>query len=278
MCRSRESASHRSLKADTLPPSIRSNASDKGYTKGGVDTFHILLLMSTSTRTEESMQTAYTAMASHAHQRTEEHRLKRNIYIIGAQSTGKTTLVAALATHFAHENTETASIGASPTPFQLKEVARNVLRKHNFTAHDITSSKTRALELQRLIINAQAIAEAALDGIWYISDRSALDAVVYARQYVGAQEAESLMHEESWQALEDRMRAGLVVICEPGGQWLTDDGVRLMPRDREEWFQLHEHFLVLLDRLKMAYAVLPCDVAGLDDRVDYVLNEWTRNK
>ena len=228
--------------------------------------------------TQESMQSPSTAMASQADKKTEEHPLKRNIYIIGAQSTGKTTLVAALATHFAQVNSDPDSTGASHTPFQLKEVARNVLRTHNFSAHDITSSKTRALELQRLIIEAQATAEAALDDIWYISDRSALDAVVYAKQYVGADEAESLMQEESWQILEDRMRAGLVVICEPGGQWLIDDGVRLMPKDREEWFQLHEHFLALLGELKMVYIVLPCDVARLDDRVDYVLKEWTRKR
>ena len=224
------------------------------------------------------MQSAITAMASQAHKKTEEHIFKRNIYVIGAQSTGKTTLVAALATRFAQDSSDPDSTGASQAPFQLKEVARNVLRKHKFTAHDITSSKTRALELQRLIIDAQATAEAALDGIWYISDRSALDAVVYAQQYVGANEAKSLMDGATWQALEDRMRAGLVIVCEPGGQWLIDDGVRLMPKDREEWFQLHEHFLVLLDGMKIAYTVLSCDVARLDDRVDYVLDEWTKRK
>ena len=195
----------------------------------------------------------------------------KNIYIIGAQSTGKTTLVSALATHFA--NTKHDSPDAFTQPFQLKEVARSVLKKHGFTAHDITSSKARALELQRLIIEAQAKAEVDLGQTWYISDRSALDAVVYARQYVGAVEADELMHGKLWQVHEDRMRAALVVVCEPGGQWLIDDGVRLMPQDREEWFQLHMNFLELLDAIGLAYIVLPCDVAKLEDRVRLILDE-----
>lgn len=199
--------------------------------------------------------------------------LSKNIYIIGAQSTGKTTLVSALATHFAKQKHD--SLATFTQPFQLKEVARNVLKKHNFTALDITNSKARALELQRLIIEAQAKAEVDLGQKWYISDRSALDAVAYARQYVGIVEADELMHGESWQVLEDRMRAALLVLCEPGGQWLVDDGIRLMPQDREEWFQLHMHFLELLDGIGLAYIVLPSHVAKLEDRVRLILDKWT---
>ncbi|KAG7001383.1 hypothetical protein G7Y79_00032g067360 [Physcia stellaris] len=198
--------------------------------------------------------------------------LTKNIYIIGAQSTGKTTLVSALAIHFA--NTKHDSPDAFIQPFQLKEVARNVLKKHGFTAHDITSSKARALELQRLIIEAQAKAEVDLGQTWYISDRSALDAVAYARQYVGVAEADKLMHGEPWRVLEDRMRSALVVLCEPGGEWLIDDGIRLMPQDREEWFQLHTRFLELLDGLRLAYIVLPSRIAKLEDRVKLILDEW----
>ncbi|KAL8992131.1 MAG: hypothetical protein Q9169_007345 [Polycauliona sp. 2 TL-2023] len=149
------------------------------------------------------------------------HELPPNIYIIGAQSTGKTTLVSALGDHFAQD----ASLSQ---PQLLKEVARGVLTRHNFTASDITNSKERALELQRLIIEAQAAAEGALGNLWYVADRSAIDAVAYARQYVGETEARNLRKGDTWQELEERMRAGVVVVCEPGGEWLRDDG--LFPR------------------------------------------------
>ncbi|KAI4256206.1 MAG: hypothetical protein L6R42_006348, partial [Xanthoria sp. 1 TBL-2021] len=158
-------------------------------------------------------------------------------------STGKTTLVTALGEYFA-QNLELQR--STSQPHQLKEVARGVLIRHQFTANDITSSKTRALELQRLIIQAQATAEDALQDTWYIADRSALDAVAYARQYVGEAEARSLREGAVWQEIEDKMRAGVVVLCEPGGEWLIDDGVRLMPRDQAEWFALNSHFQVLL--------------------------------
>ena len=213
-------------------------------------------------------------MFSQGHKENTAPHISRNIYIIGAQSTGKTTLVSALATHFAQSENDPG--GGRTQPYQLKEVARTVLKKHSFTANDITSSKTRALELQRLIVEAQASAEVALGDTWYLSDRSALDAVAYARQYVGMAEAEGLMHGNTWRAVEDRMRAGLVVVCEPGGQWLIDDGIRLMPKDHDEWFQLHVHFLALLDGIGMAYMVLPSSVAKLEDRVIYVLREWQR--
>ena len=80
-----------------------------------------------------------------------------NIYIIGAQSTGKTTLVSALDKHF--EQHQTYLSEPTARPHIIKEVARSVLRDHHFTADDIATSKPRALQLQRLILDAQSKAE-----------------------------------------------------------------------------------------------------------------------
>ncbi|KAL8657462.1 MAG: hypothetical protein Q9226_001891 [Calogaya cf. arnoldii] len=199
--------------------------------------------------------------------------LPPNIYIIGVQSTGKTTLVTALGEHFA----ENSAVERSTTqPHHLKEVARGVLIRHHFTANDITSSKTRALELQRLIIEAQAAAEDALQNGWYIADRSALDAVAYAKHYVGEPEAHSLREGAAWQEIEDKMRAGVVVLCEPGGEWLVDDGVRLMPRDQTEWFELHSNFQQILAECRIPYYVLSSSVSLLGQRVDCVLETWRK--
>lgn len=199
--------------------------------------------------------------------------LPPNIYIVGAHSTGKTTLVTALGEHFAR-NPHMG--GSTNPPHQLKEVARGVLVRHQFTASDITNSKERALELQRLIIEAQAAAEDALQNQneWYIADRSALDAVAYARQYVGKVESRVLREVAEWQQLGGRMRAGVVMLCEPGGEWLIDEGVRSMPRDRDEWFALHSHVEVLLVECEIPYTVLPCSVSSLGHRIDAVLRAW----
>ncbi|KAL8800852.1 MAG: hypothetical protein Q9182_004872 [Xanthomendoza sp. 2 TL-2023] len=196
-----------------------------------------------------------------------------SIYIIGAQSTGKTTLVTALGEYFAQD--KDPRVDYKP-PQQLKEVARGVLKSHNFTASDIRNSKIRALELQRLIIEAQTKAEEAILNEWYIADRSALDAVVYARQYVGAAEASSLQQGTLWHVIEDRMKAGVVILCAPGGQWLIDDGVRLMPEHEGEWFEIHSHFVDLLAECGIEYSMLPCSIMGLDERVQFVIDAWKR--
>ncbi|KAI4116476.1 MAG: hypothetical protein LQ345_003108 [Seirophora villosa] len=196
----------------------------------------------------------------------------RNIYVIGAQSTGKTTLVTALAQHFEQHHATTGD--TADKPMIIKEVARGVLQRHNYTAADIVSSKSRALELQRLILEAQCEAEKAASNLWYISDRSGLDPLVYARQYVGVEETSGLMQEQSWQYLKGMMRSGLVIVCESGGEWLINDGVRLMPQDREAWLQMHGVFCEMLDRISIEYHVLPSATRDINERIEFVLTRW----
>ena len=199
----------------------------------------------------------------------QEHKPK-NIYIIGAQCTGKTTLVLALEKHFEekHAAEQNTSI---PKPLIIKEVARNVLREHNFKAEDITNSKSRALELQKLILNAQYEAESAAQDSWFISDRSGLDCIVYARRYVGVEDAAALMATPLWRAHEERMRDSLVVVCETGVEWLIDDGVRLMPESPESWDGLHALFCSCLDAAGLRYEVLSNKLLDLGARVEFVL-------
>ncbi|KAL8988226.1 MAG: hypothetical protein Q9177_002665 [Variospora cf. flavescens] len=196
----------------------------------------------------------------------------RNIYVIGAQSTGKTTLVNALATHF--EQHPDSMRNTESQPKLIKEVARGVLQRHSYTADDIVSSKSRALELQRLILEAQCEAEKAASEQWYISDRSGLDPLVYARLFVGWNETSVLIQEQSWQYLQEMMRSGLVIVCESGGEWLINDGVRLMPQDRDAWLQMHTTFCETLDGFGIQYHVLPAALRDLNGRVEFALTRW----
>ncbi|KAK7910583.1 hypothetical protein PG985_013064 [Apiospora marii] len=200
------------------------------------------------------------------------------IYIIGAQSTGKSTLVDALEAHFRQDS----SSSSLPKPIVIREVARAVLREHHYTAQDIRDSPTRALELQRLILAAQADAERKAAIVsdstkshpWLISDRSAIDPVVYAWQYVGPEAARALIGSANWQDMRDRMAASLVVVCEAGVDWLTDDGVRLMPTGRDEWAKTHEVFCQVLEEAQVRYVVLPCGLGRTEERVEFVLREF----
>jgi predicted ATPase len=301
----------------------------------------------------------------------------KNIYIIGAQSTGKTTLVNALEAYFQSQKKNTNHHDPSsqrqrqqfPKPKIIKEVARTVLTKHAFTAKDITSSKDRCMGLQRLILSAQAEAERGAlrelelgsepnlepnmepvaesesisesgsrsghelapglgNGLghglgpesisgsgsghgsglghghgekWFISDRSGVDPIVYAYQHINAQAAEELMATPEWKELKERMRKGLVVVCEPrvvgegresgesaegvesvdresvsvSRSWLTDDGVRLMPASLEEWKGFHDLFCrVLEERMGLGFVVLPCGLVGIGERVAFVLERF----
>ena len=106
-----------------------------------------------------------------------------NIYVIGTQYTGKSTLVSHLERHL--KSNPVYQEHNFHEPQILQEGARNILREYNFTAADIRNSKPRALELQRLIVIAYCQVEMKYN-TWYISDRSILDALVYAQQYGGS--------------------------------------------------------------------------------------------
>ena len=109
---------------------------------------------------------------------------------------------------------------------------------------------------------------------WFISDRSGFDPIVYARRYVGEEGARSLMEMEIWGELKERMGRSLVVVCEAGADWLVDDGVRLMPENKEDWVAFHDLFCELLRDAGLDFVVLPCEMKHLAERVRFVLDCW----
>lgn len=201
----------------------------------------------------------------------------RNIYIIGPQSTGKTTLVNALEEAF-----KRASLSSSfnfTRPVIIREVARTVLSTYNFTRDDITNSPARALELQELIIMAQLTAEetalrgsASASKSWFVSDRSGLDPIVYAKLFVGEDAAQQMISSDVWRVLEGRMKNGLVILCEAGCTWLVDDGTRLMPKDMEDWLQVNSAFHEVLETLAIDHILMPKSITDLQQRVQVVLD------
>ena len=200
----------------------------------------------------------------------------KNIYIIGPQSTGKTTLVNAIEEAFACGNGIPRNFTRTQ-PAIIREVARTVLKTYNFTRDDIINSPTRALRLQELILKAQLEAEeAALHGspsnAWFISDRSGLDPIVYAKLFVGEDAAQQMISSDEWKALGERMKNGLVILCEAGCTWLIDDGTRLMPKDMEDWLRVNSAFHEVLETLAIDNILMPKNVSDLQQRVQIVLD------
>ena len=202
-----------------------------------------------------------------------------DIYIVGAQCTGKTTLVKALQVHFNKgENSYERDGHRISRPKIITETARIVLQDHNFTADDIKSSPIRALALQRLILQTQLSVERAMsEREWFVSDRSGVDPIIYARKYVSKDAATDLITSPEWLELRERMRKSVIIVCEAGADWLANDGVRLMPESREDWIEFHQLFCSCLDDLGLRYEVLPCDVTSLRERVAFVLEKWERS-
>lgn len=79
----------------------------------------------------------------------------RNIYIIGAQSSGKTTLTAALKLYFEQKSEGASGAMTAQQPHILGEVARQALQDHHSTGKDVSESQSRALEMQTSILEVQ---------------------------------------------------------------------------------------------------------------------------
>ncbi|KAK6844671.1 hypothetical protein PG995_014781 [Apiospora arundinis] len=110
---------------------------------------------------------------------------------------------------------------------------------------------------------------------WLILDRSAIDPVVYAWQYAGPDTARTPIGSAEWQGMRDRMAASLVVVCEAGVEWLTNDEDRLMLTGREEWARAHEVFCQVLQQAHVPHVVLPCGLGRTEERVEFVLREFS---
>lgn len=200
---------------------------------------------------------------------------RQNIYIIGAQCTGKTTLVNALAAHYARQQD-------ADQPAVIREVARSVLTRDGFTRQDIETSPMRAMQLQAAILAAQHKAEATiLEGTratWYISDRSGLDPLAYASTFVDREAVDTLLATSDWQRLETSMKSGLVVLCEAGCEWLVDDGTRLMPKSNEEWDRIHVAFQSLLAEREIRFVMLSRNIRSVEDRVAFVTSHHEQDR
>jgi hypothetical protein len=70
------------------------------------------------------------------------------------------------------------------------------------------------------------------------------------------------------------METSLIFVCEPGANWLVDDGLRLMPRDREDWDGIHRDFCQVLEQVGLRYEIIPCKMLGIGERSAFVRAKW----
>ncbi|KIW24648.1 uncharacterized protein PV07_10352 [Cladophialophora immunda] len=196
-----------------------------------------------------------------------------SIYIIGAQCTGKTTLVEAVSRHIRRERSHLSFT-------IIKELARGVLVTADVNRDDIRAGTEKAMNFQRLVLKTQLDEEQKLQNRGFIiSDRSGIDPIAYANLYGPPQATTEMLGSSSWAALRKRMCQSIVILSEPVLPWLFDDGVRLMPEDISEWFALHNAFISLLQQSEIKFESLPATCNVIEKRVAFVLEAWeTRAK
>jgi nicotinamide riboside kinase len=191
----------------------------------------------------------------------------KSVYIVGAQCTGKTTLLHALQSAFSRKY-PTLQFSS------ITEVARDILRDYQFSRDDITNDPQRALKLQQLILVAQCNKESESPTDYLLCDRSGVDPIVYAIKY-GTPYAQIILESSpEWHYLRDQMKKALVILCQPHREWLVDDGTRLMAKTWEEWESVHLTFMQVLDANEITFHMIPKEVIDLDERVDFVLDLW----
>jgi len=150
-----------------------------------------------------------------------DRALITEIYVVGPSSTGKTTLCRALAERLGLEG-----------PEFITEVAREVMQQERYSRDDIGK-----LEMQAAIMRAQLLREqtgrtaAATTGRVLLSDRSAIDPIVYAILTSASEEeaeerVQSLTESHQFQLALAAYRKSLFVLLGPVPEWLEDDGVR----------------------------------------------------
>ncbi|KAJ3811693.1 AAA domain-containing protein [Lentinula lateritia] len=183
----------------------------------------------------------------------------RAIYIVGPSSTGKTTLCNALATR----------LGLPPS-MHITEVARAVMKEQGFTRADVHS-----LNMQHAIVKAQVSKDrearqkaAAVGQAVLLSDRSAVDAVVYAalsELKAKSGSTQALISCPDFQEVLPFYRSprSTFVLLRPIKEWMIDDGVRSL----EDGEHCHDMFVRILKELNISYIELGEDCRWLEERI-----------
>jgi nicotinamide riboside kinase len=188
------------------------------------------------------------------------------IYIVGPSSTGKTTLCNALIPR----------LGLT-SDMCITEVARTVMKEQGFTRADVHS-----LAMQQAIVNAQAArdrqarqkaAEAGVPRLQSIllSDRSAVDAVVYAAlsdMTTQAENTKALISSPEFLEVLPFYRSlhSTFVLLRPIPEWVVDDGVRSLA-DGEHCYAM---FVKILKELDIPFVELGEGCRWLEERVAFV--------
>src|SRR5579859_3725622 len=138
----------------------------------------------------------------------------------------------------------------------------------------------RRLSMQRDIFTAQVEAEMSLlsssEGASFLSDRSAIDPLIYLLRYSGREELDRLTTTEMWQTVRDRYRdtsKSLVLLLLPVEQFLDDDDIRYVTKSLEDWYALAEDFRGFMTEEGIPFIGIGEECLEIEERVLFVLSK-----
>lgn len=190
----------------------------------------------------------------------------RCIYVIGPQSTGKTTLVNALVQRLE---------GNVPI---IQEIARTVMKSKGFSRNDVDSEDPeRRFSLQLAIFEAQIAKERSLlesnRSRIFLSDRSAIDPLIYLMHYSGVDTLRRITSTSEWRDVRDRYAdrsRSLIVLLLPVKKFLVDDEIRYMAKSVEDWYALSSAFQSFLVCQGIPFIEIGEECLDIDARVDAI--------
>lgn len=178
------------------------------------------------------------------------------VFICGAHSTGKTTLV--------------NEVGKELNLHVEAEVARKVIKDLDLRRDDFdpTINPQKFEELQVQILEAQSAVEGrnSRNGTSYIADRG-IDPLVYALVYLGEYSMKKLLDLPTCKESINRYRNSLVFVVRPFPECLQADDIRLFPK-MDELLEYTNKMEAILQENAIPYT--PIDVLNLKERVAIV--------
>lgn len=183
----------------------------------------------------------------------------KKVIFVGAHSVGKTTLAKFLVSKF--------NCGLS------SEIARDLIKEMGVNGGQIRTDPNVCFNFQKAVIQKFYSNFELFNKKFLVQDRCAIDALVYARFFLGDNEKfhELFNMNETKRLVQDYKQDSVLFLIKPNENCLKNDGVRMMPESINEWNEFSTIFEKVLSELDINYFII--DKLDLNERFLQVVDK-----